>query len=226
MKKKKNEKAKNFFNIKNPVSPSYGLVYHPSILPSHLYIYTYLFIPNYSVLHKNMFRTTIRRVSTKSIPHEPVPKNKYNQNRSVYNFKPVPTEGLVYNPPSAIVKPYMQTPYIFLPPNDPRREFAKQSRIDPVIVKEMPIIREFKAADQKEYNVTAETINKIKQLKQEEPARWTLEAISKEFNIELAKLHYFFRGESKKQVKSQPKVISKRLLDRQKRRELWLRNEY
>ncbi|KAK6893805.1 U6 snRNA-associated Sm-like protein LSm7 [Candida tropicalis] len=99
-----------------------------------------------------MFRTTIRRVSTKSIPYEPIPKNKYNQNRSVFNFKPVPTEGLVYNPPAAIVKPYMQTPYVFLPPNDPRREFAKQNCIDPSIVKEMPVIREFKAAHQREYN--------------------------------------------------------------------------
>ena len=172
-----------------------------------------------------MFRTTIRRVSTKSIPYEPIPKNKYNQNRSVFNFKPVPTEGLVYNPPAAIVKPYMQTPYVFLPPNDPRREFAKQNCIDPSIVKEMPVIREFKAAHQREYNVTAETITKIKQLIKEDPERWTLKAISKEFNIELVKLHYFLRGELEKKLKPQPKVISKRLLDRQKRRELWLRKK-
>ncbi|KAK6881486.1 U6 snRNA-associated Sm-like protein LSm7 [Candida tropicalis] len=152
-----------------------------------------------------MFRTTIRRVSTKSIPYEPIPKNKYNQNRSVFNFKPVPTEGLVYNPPAAIVKPYMQTPYIFLPPNDPRREFAKQNCIDPSIVKEMPVIREFKAAHQREYNVTAETITKIKQLIKEDPERWTSKAISKEFNIELVKLHYFLRGELEKKLKPQPK---------------------
>ena len=69
----------------------------------------------------------------------------------------------------------------------------------------MPVIREFKAAHQREYNVTAETITKIKQLIKEDPERWTLKAISKEFNIELVKLHYFLRGELEKKLKPQPK---------------------
>ncbi|RCK57525.1 hypothetical protein Cantr_06655 [Candida viswanathii] len=173
-----------------------------------------------------MFRTSIRRVSTKSIPYEPVPKNKYNQARSTFNFKPVPTEGLVYNPPAALVKPYMETPYLFLPPHDPRREFAKQKSIDPEVVKEMPIIRQHKAPHQRLYNVSAETILKIKQLRKEDPARWSMEEISKEFGIELPKLYYFFRGERQREIKTKPMVISKTVLDRQKRRELWLRNEY
>lgn len=92
-----------------------------------------------------MIRTSIRRVSTKSIPYEPIPKNKYNQVRSAYNFKPAKNDGFVYSPPAAIIKPQMITPYIFLPENDPRRELAKQHRIDPKIVAEMPIIRQINA---------------------------------------------------------------------------------
>ncbi|KAL6451302.1 hypothetical protein SBY92_002642 [Candida maltosa Xu316] len=177
-----------------------------------------------------MFQRSIRRVSStsksKSIPYQPIPRNKFNQTTSAYNLKPVPTEGLVYNPPAAIIKPYMQTPYIFLPENDPRRPLAKQQRIKPEIVNEMPIIRKYNGPNEREYNVTAETILKIKELRSKDPQRWTLKEISKEFNIELVKLHYFFRSEKEKKVEQNTGIISKKLLDREKRRQLWLRNEF
>lgn len=173
-----------------------------------------------------MIRTSIRRVSTKSIPYEPIPKNKYNQVRSAYNFKPAKNDGFVYSPPAAIIKPQMITPYIFLPENDPRRELAKQHRIDPKIVAEMPIIRQINAPQERQYNVDADTINKIKELRAADPERWTLKEISKEFNIEMDKLHFFLRSQFPKKPTEPVKVVSKKLLDRQKRKQLWLRNQY
>ena len=68
---------------------------------------------------------------------------------------------------------------------------AKQHRIDPKIVAEMPIIRQINAPHERQYNVDADTINKIKELRAADPERWTLKEISKEFNIEMDKLHFF-----------------------------------
>ncbi|KAI5956409.1 hypothetical protein KGF54_000884 [Candida jiufengensis] len=176
-----------------------------------------------------MIRQSIRRIhnSLKDIPYEPIPKNKYNSKRSGFNFKPKTQEGLVYNPPAAIIKPSMQTPYIFLPPNDPRRELAKQQKISHDIILDMPIIRQFKASNEREYNITSETIEKIKALRSEDPQKWNFKELSKKFNIELPKLVYFFKTELSKQKKFKNEInVPKFITDRQKRKQMWMRNEY
>ncbi|CAK9441743.1 mitochondrial 54S ribosomal protein mL58 [Lodderomyces beijingensis] len=185
-----------------------------------------------------MLRSTVRTLHhapKQSIPYVPVPVNKYNAKRSGFNFKPAKTSGLVYNPPAAIVKPSMQTPYLFLPPHDPRRELAKQrsQSISPQVVADMPIIRQFKAPHQREYTITAETVVEMKKLRAENPREWTLRALSKKFNVELEKLVYFFRTDMEKARKSEGSHgdklelgLRRTALDRQKRREMWLRNEF
>ncbi|EGW32167.1 mitochondrial ribosomal protein MRPL20p [Spathaspora passalidarum NRRL Y-27907] len=170
-----------------------------------------------------MIRTSIRRISNKSIPYEPVPKNKYNAQRSQFNFKPQKTSGLVHNPPAAIIKPYMQTPNIFLPANDPRRHFntAPSQNFTQQDLEYMPVLKEYKPQGQRDYSITAETIDAIKKLKESDPENWTLSKLSKEFNIEARKLVHFLRPDKKEKI-SEHKILS----ERARRKELWLRNEY
>ena len=120
----------------------------------------------------------------------------------------------------------MQTPYIFLPENDPRREYAKQYRLSEDVVADMPVIRAFKAPHEREYTVTKEIVDQIKQLRNEDPERWNLKELSKKFDIELTKLVYFFRSDLQKLNKIQDKVVPKYLLDREKRKQMWMKNLY
>ncbi|CAL1207887.1 unnamed protein product [Candida parapsilosis] len=155
-----------------------------------------------------MIRSSIRKVhhASKEIPYQAVPRGKYNPKRSAFNFKPKPIDGLVHNPPAAIINPSMQTPYIFLPPNDPRRELAKQYRLSEDVVADMPVIRAFKAPHEREYTVTKEVVDQIKQLRNEDPERWNLKELSKKFDIELSKLVYFLRSDLPKSNKPEDKA--------------------
>lgn len=176
-----------------------------------------------------MIRQSIRSVhnTSKEIPFQAVPRGKFNPKRSAFNFKPKPVEGLVHNPPAAILKPSMQTPYIFLPPNDPRRELAKQYRLSEDVVADMPVIRAFKAPHEREYAVTKEVVDQIKQLRKEDPERWNLKELSKKFDIELTKLVYFLKSDLQKVNKTQDETnVPKYVLDREKRRQMWMRNIY
>ncbi|KAI3403317.2 FUR1 [Candida oxycetoniae] len=176
-----------------------------------------------------MIRSSIRRLhnvsrGSETIPYVPVPKNKYNIKRSAFNFKPQAQPGLIYNPPAAIINPSMQTPYIFLPQNDPRRELAKANRIPDEIIADMPIIRQFKAPNEREYSISRETVEEMKKLAAQDPERWDLKALSKKFNIEMRKLIYFFRTEHQRAKKLQnlqeSGKLPKHILDRQKRRQI------
>ena len=73
----------------------------------------------------------------------------------------------------------------------------------------MPIIRQINAPHERQYNVDADTINKIKELRAADPERWTLKEISKEFNIEMDKLHFFLRSQFPKKPTEPVKVVSK-----------------
>ncbi|CAD1813157.1 unnamed protein product [Candida parapsilosis] len=176
-----------------------------------------------------MIRSSIRKVhhASKEIPYQAVPRGKYNPKRSAFNFKPKPIDGLVHNPPAAIINPSMQTPYIFLPPNDPRRELAKQYRLSEDVVADMPVIRAFKAPHEREYTVTKEDVDQIKQLRNEDPERWNLKELSKKFDIELSKLVYFLRSDLPKSNKPEDKAsVPMYVLDREKRRQMWMKNIY
>ena len=55
---------------------------------------------------------------------------------------------------------------------------------------------------ERQYNVDADTINKIKELRAADPERWTLKEISKEFNIEMDKLHFFLRSQFQRNLQN------------------------
>ncbi|RLV90492.1 hypothetical protein JA1_004524 [Spathaspora sp. JA1] len=168
-----------------------------------------------------MIRTSIRRISNKSIPYEPIPKNKYNAKRSQFNFKPQKSQGLVHNPPAAIIKPFMQTPNIFLPPNDPRRQISTgpSQNFTQQDLEYMPVLREYKPKGERDYSITAETITAIKNLRASDPLNWPITKLSKEFKIDVKKLSHFLREPTKS---NEDQILS----EKAKRKQLWLRNEY
>ena len=91
----------------------------------------------------------------------------------------------------------------------------------------MPVIRAFKAPHEREYTVTKEVVDQIKQLRKEDPERWNLKELSKKFDIELTKLVYFLKSDLQKVNKTQDETnVPKYVLDREKRRQMWMRNIY
>ncbi|KAK6457973.1 mitochondrial ribosomal protein subunit L20-domain-containing protein [Scheffersomyces xylosifermentans] len=178
-----------------------------------------------------MLRNFIRRSSTSaSIPFEPVPINRYNQVRSQFNFKPKKTQGLIHNPASAIHRPSIKTPRAFLPESDPRRKL----NTGPVFTKEQlqdyPIITAYKPQNERDYSVTPEIARKIIELRNEDPKTWTVTKLSKEFGLSIQKVNVFTgildEHLKTKEVSELTDRQKKRINEKKKRVELWLRNEF
>ena len=75
--------------------------------------------------------------------------------------------------------------------------------------------------------MTKEVVDQIKQLRNEDPERWNLKELSKKFDIELSKLVYFLRSDLPKLNKPEDKAsVPMYVLDREKRRQMWMKNIY
>ncbi|CAG87958.1 DEHA2E09570p [Debaryomyces hansenii CBS767] len=182
-----------------------------------------------------MLRNNIRRYSIKNIPFEAQPKNKYNAQRSAFNLKPVPTQGLVHNPPAS-VPIARNTPKAFLPPNDPRlhKLEGKYKTYSADVLEDMPVI--YGMAKEKDYSMTAETAREILKLRTEDPSKWTVSKLAKEFNVSKQSVNVVTMKNEKRgeEVISQLEVLQEKWTnnklmsrnDRRKRVQMWLRNEY
>lgn len=188
-----------------------------------------------------MYRTSIRKYSTqvKNIPYQSKPINKYNADRSIFNFKPakITESQLIHNPSQS--SPYLkQTPKAFLPENDPRRKYnlgtKNQKTFTQQELDDMPII--YAESKDKVYDVTPDIVLKINELRKEDPVKWTISKLAKEFNIEQRKINYFTynnkvkQDEDKSNLEIQKQSWNERKvnarIDRLKRAQMWLRNEY
>lgn len=178
-------------------------------------------------------RVFTRKVSIKSLPHETQPTNKYNGARSKFNVKPVPTEGLIYNPPASLPSA-KDTPRAFLPANDPRLSIMAD-KFKTYTVKEldtMPIIY----ATKKEYDLTLEIVEQIFTLRHDNPKEWTIAKLAAKFNVDPKKVNIvtglseqkqlaiLLKLERQKEKWSQKKKVARD--DRKKRKQMWLRNEF
>lgn len=169
------------------------------------------------------------------VSYESVPKNKYNAKRSAFNFKPNPSQGLVYNPPASAPS-VKKTPKAFLPPHDPRinvlaHTYKVYSQEE---LQNMPLIVGY--GQNKDYSVDAETALKIQKLRSEDPERWTISKLAKEFDVAQKTVNVIAasNGQRRKQIDgqlqqqaatwSEEKVHARE--DRRKRVQMWLRNEY
>lgn len=181
-----------------------------------------------------MIRTSIRRYSAKNIPFEAVPKNRYNQSRSAFNFKPKATPGLVHNPSHAIFQPSQRTPRAFLPPSDPRLQLQDAQSLTREDVEECPLIYN---ATKREYDLTPEIVSEIVELRTQDPATWTVGKLAKKFGIEQHKVNVLtatVSKERKTQIEGDLDMLKSKWSpnktrgrsDRSKRLQMWLRNEF
>ncbi|KAK6197451.1 mitochondrial ribosomal protein subunit L20-domain-containing protein [Scheffersomyces amazonensis] len=183
-----------------------------------------------------MLRNSIRRSSTQStIPFQPVPLNRFNQDRSAFNFKPPRDkvkniQGLIHNPPAAIVKPSIKTPFAFLPANDPRRSLSRVEVFTKEELKNYPIITNYRTSEERDYNTTPETVAEIKRLREEDPSKWTISKLSIKFNLSPHRVNVFAGTLPDHLKKDENEGLTplqvKRKEEKKKRVQLWLRNEF
>lgn len=182
-----------------------------------------------------MFQSFCRRYSVKALPFESTPKNKYNAARSTYNFKPVPTQGLVHNPPQAI-KSATSTPRAFLPKNDPRylhlqdkyKVYSKEE------LDNMPIV--YSAGYNKNYTITPSVVEEMNKLRAEDLSTWTISKLARHFNLEKHRVNSL-TGRNPERAAEVARLASaaregwspekrQHRSDRKKRVDMWLRNEF
>lgn len=175
----------------------------------------------------------VRRYALKAVPYEAQPKNKYNAVVSAYNIKPVPTPGLIHNPPAAAPTP-TQTPRPFLPANDPRlKVFADTFKVYTASeLEEMPLIY----ATQKDRLLTREMAEQMVALRREDPAKWTVARLAQKFDVDRKKVNVVTGTSAERQAALRDELAraqskwkeSTRVAkeDRTKRKHMWLSNAF
>lgn len=146
-------------------------------------------------------------------------------------------DDIVFNPPSSAPSVY-ETPAVFLPPSDPRRQLLAQSHrhVNPYNgLEERPLPPPVRITQAKKYHLVPEEIEEIRRLRTEDPFTWTRKKLAEKFDCS-----EFFVGmvcEASKERKEQQKQILENVKekwgrrkryareDRAKRRELWARDE-
>ena len=145
-------------------------------------------------------------------------------------------DHIVFNPPSSAPSPY-HTPAIFLPPSDPRRALLAQSHehANPFVDPEKRLPPPVRKTEEKKYHLKPEDIEEIRRLRTLDPFMNTRKKLAEKFGCS-----EFFVGmvceASKERKEQQVKILEniksrwgkKRTYareDRQKRRELWYRDE-
>ncbi|KAF4120018.1 Neugrin [Geosmithia morbida] len=96
--------------------------------------------------------------------------------------------SIIYNPPSSEASP-LYTPFLFLPPNDPRRSAIVRMRAGttPPLVPEsnddsqtLPPAMRYPRR-QARYNLTAKDMEEMRRLRNEDPITWSVNALARKF---------------------------------------------
>ena len=140
------------------------------------------------------------------------------------------------NNPPASIPIARNTPKAFLPPNDPRlhKLEGKYKTYSPDVLEDMPVI--YGMAKEKDYGMTAETAREILKLRTQDPSKWTISKLAKEFNVSKQSVNVVTmkNKERNEELINELDVLQKlwtnnKLMsrnDRRKRVQMWLRNEY
>ena len=147
-------------------------------------------------------------------------------------------DHIVFNPPFSAPSPY-HTPPAFLPPNDPRRELLRESHThtnpyrDPG--KQLPPPINKKEEVPKRYHLTDKEIEEIRQLRGEDPERWTQTTLAEKYNcseyfvgivapVTKARLEAHHRKKEEVEARWGRRRTYARE-DRQRRKDMWGRDE-
>ncbi|CAH2353437.1 54S ribosomal protein L20, mitochondrial [[Candida] railenensis] len=180
-----------------------------------------------------MFRNTVRHLSDKAVPFLSQPPNKFNAARSTFNLRPVLPQGLVHNPPASVPNS-KSTPRAFLPSTDPRSTLISHRTYSSDEVADMPIIYSSKA--DRKYDITPDIVAEIQQLRSSNSAEWTVNKLAKKFGVSpsfvkvTTEVNEGRKAELSQQQKAEreswPVQKQKARINRKRRVELWLRNEF
>ncbi|KAG7009113.1 54S ribosomal protein L20 [Physcia stellaris] len=175
--------------------------------------------------HESSSRRTTKRLRTKPDP-------SFTASISPSQIR----DQIVFNPPSSAPSPY-QTPLAFLPINDPRRKLLSQSHehANPHSNADERLPPPLRKTQEKKYHLKPEDIAEIRRLRTLDPFKYTRKSLAEKFGCST-----FFVGmvaeASKEKKEHEAKVLEniksrwgKRRTyareDRQRRRELWGRDE-
>ena len=153
---------------------------------------------------------------------EAAPKSRYTSRLlGKFNFKPKPTQGLIHNPPHAIQSPMMKTPKAFLPAQDPRRQLPTKEYLSEEL-ENYPLIHGHAAPKDRTYTVTDELAAEIVKLRREAPKEWTVSKLARHFSLPQNVVNVVSGTlPTKPEIEQTPTMI-----ERQKRRLMWLRGEF
>ncbi|KAK7208412.1 mitochondrial ribosomal protein subunit L20-domain-containing protein [Myxozyma melibiosi] len=151
---------------------------------------------------------------------------RHNPRSSANKAAPVLPPGLTYNPPPSAPSPF-DTPDIFLPPH----ERAKVLTAPGVEVLPPPL----RAVEEKKYHLDEEQIEKIRQLREQDPNKYTRKVLAKEFGCSDFFIALVLRSPQERldEMDRRLGIIKSRWnlykstarLMREKRREQWARDE-
>lgn len=128
--------------------------------------------------HKTAART---KRSLKIAPHD-----SFLPDRSA----PFPAaDSIIYNPPASEASPE-HTPFLFLPPSDPRRAAVTRMRkttgaSGPAKASSGPLppaMRYARRADEPKYHLSKEQVQEMRRLRNEDPVTWSVTALARKFD--------------------------------------------
>lgn len=175
--------------------------------------------------HQSNARRTTKRLRVKPDPTftSSIPPEKVN-------------DQIVFNPPSSAPSVY-ETPAVFLPHDDPRRQLLAQSHrhANPYNgLEDRHLPPPVRQTEEKKYHLSPKEIEEIRQLRSQDPFTWTRKKLAEKFVCS-----QFFVGmvcEASKERKEQQERILESVKekwgrrrryareDRARRRELWARD--
>jgi hypothetical protein len=166
----------------------------------------------------------------------------YRRTRSRLNIKPDPDflpsktelhDHIIYNPPPSMPNVY-HTPNIFLPKNDQRKVMASsQAReMQLQLSQQAPVVA---GQTQKRYHLTENDLERMRNLRREDPDKWSVSSLSKKFDCSPVFTHLVVQGLAPEKGQQQ-KVVTEVIKsnwgkkrreareDRELRKERWLKD--
>ncbi|ATY65798.1 60S ribosomal [Cordyceps militaris] len=97
-------------------------------------------------------------------------------------------DAIIYNPPASEASP-AHTPFLFLPPSDPRRAAVTRMRASTGLAagtaappRPGAAMRYPRRADQPRYHLSAEQVQEMRRLRDEDPLTWSVQALARRFD--------------------------------------------
>lgn len=176
----------------------------------------------------------ITRSYSSKVPTLTRVSNKFNSARSTFNLRPSLPQGLIHNPPASVPNS-KNTPKAFLPSNDPRKNLVKHRTYSAAQVENMPVVFGSKITD-KSYELTPEIVQQIQDLRISNPSEWTVNKLAKKFNTtsNFIKVTTSISEDRKTKLSNELESVKQNWpaqkqtarINRKRRVELWLRNEF